>query len=928
MNNNVSRPNQGIYNKEIRALVGIIIASWIMSFTMAFYWWAENRDAEIEHTRVRLLRLITIKDFVTETQSAFQQQVHQWKNLLIRYDRPDQYAYHLAAFHQYQEETQHLLMGCSTMASDEKLDDAPVLSALMREHQQLDDRYNQALKWIDPLHPASIHRVDQRVYGTDRHFLNTLNTVADHIDGYANLQITQLGKLNKTGHIWWGSYGLALLALQVIALISFARLIKVNQLSDQQDKRAAVIFESIGDAVIVIDHRSRIEFLNNPAEQLLGSTINEIKGKLFEEVFPIFNEISGKPAHNPVNQVMKEKGIVKLENHTLLRNREGKLIPIEDSAAPIFTDSGALDGVVLVFHDMTHHHELMRQLRNEHSRFRTVFEQTGIGMAFCEPHTSRIFEANQRMALILGFDDPRELIDQNLCDFYADTKSIPRPSLSNEPGGHANTTQESDILLESKSGVQRWYRQVSAYLGTQKDHIQDQWVFTFWDINDRVELQSKLVAQSIHDELTGLGNRQFFRETVSTTVGEAALTGENLAILLIDLDNFKEINDSKGHFSGDILLGEVARRLTSAVDEGSFVARLGGDEFVILLRGEKARTAKKSAEEICRSLSAPFFLEESMLFITASCGISLYPDHGLEHHTLLRRADLAMYSGKMSGKNRQILFDTKMETVHVEEQRLLQEMKMALNRHEFELYFQPKVALSNLKADSAEALIRWNHPTRGLLGPIEFIPLAERTGLIIQIGQWVIHETCRHLQAWQQSGRSELQLSFNASPRQLLEGEVFLHQLSGALTKYGISPQCLTMEITETALMDETSMATTIKVSELGVSLSLDDFGTGYSSLSLLQKLPLSSLKIDKSFVSGFLVNQTDDTLVQAIIGLGVDLGLNVVAEGIETSEQAAVLARYGCEYGQGYYFSKPLTEAHFIAYRDKNRTPGTVTVI
>ena len=199
--------------------------------------------------------------------------------------------------------------------------------------------------------------------------------------------------------------------------------------------------------------------------------------------------------------------------------------------------------------------------------------------------------------------------------------------------------------------------------------------------------------------------------------------------------------------------------------------------------------------------------------------------------------------------------------------------------------------------------------------PMDFIPLAERSELIVKIGEWVINETCRHLQCWRQTGHAELCLSFNASPRQLLEGEVFINQLKNAMALYGIIPRQLTMEITETALMNDISMETTVKVNELGISLSLDDFGTGYSSLSLLQKLPLSSLKIDKSFVFGFRVNQTDNTLVQAIIGLGLDLGLKVVAEGVETAEQATTLAGYGCHYGQGYYFSKPVPEEAFLDY-------------
>lgn len=905
------RTHQGKYNKEIRAMIGIIIASWLLSFAMAFHWWAENRDLENGRVQARLLRLMTIKDMVYEAKSKFQLQIHHWKNVLIRSQDPVLSAQHWDQYNQLQQETQDLLVASVRVATEEKLADAALLRELVVEHAAMNDRYHQAAKFLDPHNPRSIGVADHQVLGLDRPLTKKLNTLTDHVAQYTKQQVRQLDKLTGTGSVWLGSYGQEWLALQIISLLAFMRLLKVNQLSDQKDKRSAVIFESIGDAVIVVDREARIDFLNPHAEQLLGATTEQIKGQAFEQAFPIFNELSGLSARNPVAQVIKDKTVVELENHTLLRNREGKMIPIEDSAAPIFTDSGVLDGVVLVFHDMTHRHELLHNLRREQFRFQAVFEQTGIGMVFCEPHTTRIFEVNPRMASMLGAASPQALIGRKIFEFYADVQDVTHSDLVAQ-------MLESDVLLESLDGGLRWYRQVGAYLGDQKNQIPDQLVFTFWDINDRVELKDKLVQQSVTDELTGLGNRHMFRKVVDQAIALANPVTDILSILLIDLDNFKEINDSKGHYAGDLLLREVARRLR-AVADSSTVVRLGGDEFVVLLNGEKARHSDKAASTMIKAISVPFFLDGEWVTVTASCGISLYPEHGLEHHILLRRADLAMYSGKTSGKNRLVVFNSALETVYTDEKQLIQEMKEALARQEFELYFQPKVGLQYLTTKSAEALIRWNHPTRGLLMPDQFIPLAERSELIVEIGEWVVNETCRKLLDWQKEGLTELSLSFNASPRQLLEGEVFVNQVVEALSKYSVDPQRLVMEITETALMNEASMATTVKINQLGVALSLDDFGTGYSSLSLLQKLPLSSLKIDKSFVFGFRVNKTDDTLVQAIIGLALDLGLNVVAEGVETADQASALAGYGCQYGQGYYFSRPLTESKFMAYIKDN---------
>lgn len=912
------------YGWEIRALVWIIIASWLLSFTMAFYWWAENRDAEIASTRIRVLRLMTVKEFVYQTQTKFQLQIHEWKNLLVRYDNPIRFAKHLKAFHELGEETQGLLMGLSKIALREKLDDAPMLQSLVAEHEALDARYMSALKHLDGHNPSSVHVVDNLVYGADHHLARSLEDIADHIGGHADREITSMGNLELSGYSWWGSYGAGLIFLQVITLLSFLRLIKVNQLVDKKDKRAATIFKSIGDALVVVDKKACIEYLNAPAERLLGVDNLDIQGQPFDEAFPILNENTGQPARNPVAQVMRDKVVVELENHTLLRNRAGKLIPIEDSAAPIFTDRSALDGVVLVFHDMTQRHDLLSQIRMEHFRFQAVFEQTGIGIAFCTPHTTQIVEANHRMAQMLGADDPLKLVGRRIFEFYANVNATDlNHFFRTDADSDSHQILSSDVLLEAMDGTHCWYYQVCARLGDHENHIPDQLVFTFWNVNDRVALENRLELQSISDELTGLGNRHKFRDAVNLAIQIANPVIDKLALLLIDLDNFKEINDTKGHFAGDELLKKVSKRLKAAVDDQSTVARLGGDEFVILLKGLDTVEIEKSVNAICNALTEPFVVEEDTIVVTASCGVSIFPDHGRDHHALLRRADLAMYSGKTAGKNCHVIFTDQIERKHAEEQILEKEIKQALVRQEFELYFQPKVNLFDLTTQSAEVLIRWNHPQRGLLFPVDFIPHAERSRLIIDIGEWVINETCRYLQQWDEAGLPEFLLSFNASPRQLLDGGIFIRQVENAMRRFEVDPRRLTMEITETALMNDVSMITTAKVNELGISLSLDDFGTGYSSLSLLQKLPLASLKIDKSFVFGFLANQTDDTLVKSIIGLGRDLGLNVVAEGIETADQAKILAGYGCHYGQGYYFSKPVPEKTFIMNIEQAREGG-----
>ncbi len=341
---------------------------------------------------------------------------------------------------------------------------------------------------------------------------------------------------------------------------------------------------------------------------------------------------------------------------------------------------------------------------------------------------------------------------------------------------------------------------------------------------------------------------------------------------------------------------------------------------MILLSHGQENSAIAVADKLCHAIAQEFLVEGQRLHTSCSIGISTFPEHGREYDVLLRRADMAMYHAKSLGKNHFALFSDALEREGMEHWQLDTELREALKRHEFELYFQPKISLDTGAICGAEALIRWNHPVRGLLAPDMFIPHAERSDLIIGIGNWVIQEVCRLLHRWDLMDIPPLEISFNASPRQLLEPLSLIDQIKENLARFSVLPQRLTMEITETALMQEKTWETAREVVKLGISISLDDFGTGYSSLSLLQKLPFSSLKIDRSFVRDFIDNLTDDTLVRAIIGLTHDLGMEVVAEGVETQNQATTLSRYGCRIGQGYFFSPPLQETQFLDYLNSPR--------
>jgi diguanylate cyclase (GGDEF)-like protein len=434
------------------------------------------------------------------------------------------------------------------------------------------------------------------------------------------------------------------------------------------------------------------------------------------------------------------------------------------------------------------------------------------------------------------------------------------------------------------------------------------------DITDRKALEEQLVQQAFHDSLTGIANRALFKDRLHQSLARASRRKEKPAVLFIDLDGFKTINDSLGHAVGDELLAAVAARLRPCIRTGDTMARLGGDEFAVLLEDiEDLAAATTVAQRINEALKEPFALSQREVFISASIGIAPFVS-AQDPDELLRNADIAMYMAKGAGKGRHEVFDPSMHDAVVTQLRLEADLKRAVERKEFFVVYQPLIALATQEPIGVEALVRWRHPERGVVGPVTFIPLAEKTGAIVAIGRWVLREACRQVQEWRDL-RPGLGLSVNLSGRQLRDPGL-VDDVSKILQETALPPQTLTLEMTESVLMDDIENALRVlrALKALGVHLAIDDFGTGYSSLSYLSKFPVDSLKIDRSFVSGLGAAQ-NEPLVATIMEMGQSLKLKVVAEGIERPEQLAELERLRCEVGQGFYFSKPITHSEMTAY-------------
>ncbi len=436
-------------------------------------------------------------------------------------------------------------------------------------------------------------------------------------------------------------------------------------------------------------------------------------------------------------------------------------------------------------------------------------------------------------------------------------------------------------------------------------------LLTIHDLTDRKALEQELTHHAFHDRLTGLPNRALFMDRLAHRLRASARSHEPVAIMFIDLDNFKVVNDSLGHEAGDSLLIKVAERLQTVLRPSDTVARLGGDEFTIMLDG--AKTEEHSAllaERILGAFEAPVKVAEREVFVTASIGIAIADQPNADVQGLLRDADTAMYRAKGHGKSKYVVFDRTMNEHAVERLEIESDLRTAIELGQFALNYQPIVDIETSELREVEVLLRWAHPTRGLISPITFIPIAEETGLICPIGTWVLREACRQLSIWRRGFRHyrDLGLSVNVSARQFYQFD-FVRQVADILDEFQLEPSRIKLEITESAMLSDLDRIRGIleELRGLGVRIAIDDFGTGYSSMAYLSHLPVDTLKIDRSFVSTLGGNYRIDGVVRAMIAMARTLGLDVTSEGIETSQQLLALQELGCDSGQGYLFARPV---------------------
>jgi len=546
----------------------------------------------------------------------------------------------------------------------------------------------------------------------------------------------------------------------------------------------------------------------------------------------------------------------------------------------------------------------LKDINEAYSEYRHLAEESLVGI--CITQDNKFVYVNQKVVEMFGCDKD-QIIGSNVFDFvFPDDRELVSENIKKRINGECQRVQyeyralrkDSTVIHMEVYGAQTFYKGKPAILGT------------FIDITARKKAEKTIEYMAYHDSLTGLYNRHYFYNYLRTSLNQD--TTKNLAVLFLDLDRFKIINDSMDHGIGDFLLQQVSNRLEECVGKRGVLARHEGDEFIISLINMNQEEAAALAEKILHCFTDPFHIEQYEIYTAASIGVSCYPRDGNDVDTLIKKAEQAMYETKKTGNNNFQFYHSKQSNKAYERFEVEMNLHKALEHEEFQLHYQPKLNLTTGNIVGVEALIRWVHPEKGMISPAEFIPLAEETGLIIPIGEWVLRTACRQNKIWQEAGMPPIIMSINFSVRQLYQPNL-IEMIETILKETGMSPEYLDIEITESMLIDsEQGMKALQKLKKIGVQISLDDFGTGYSSLQYLKNYPIDKLKIDQSFVRSSTFDKYDETIVQTIIIMAHQLGLEVVAEGVELKEHLALLQRNSCNEAQGYLFSKPLLPAEF----------------
>jgi diguanylate cyclase (GGDEF)-like protein/PAS domain S-box-containing protein len=658
------------------------------------------------------------------------------------------------------------------------------------------------------------------------------------------------------------------------------------------EERYRELFENAHDLVYTHDLEGRITAMNLAGVRISGYTNEELLG------MPIQNLVVPDQIEHGLEQMRKKlRGETQSTFYELeILAKDGHRVPLELSTRLVYRDGQPI-GVQGIGRDMT-------DRKANEARYRVLFERNLAGV-YRTTTDGRILDCNEACARIFGYGSREEFLTAEATDFYADRNERERVvQILRAQGSLSNT----ELRLRRRDGSVVWVLENVTLLNG--DTLEG----TIIDITDRKHAQEQMEYQAYHDSLTGLPNRLLFRDRITVALAHAKRSGRNAAVMFLDLDQFKLVNDTLGHTVGDRLLQAIGSRLVNCVRAEDTVARMGGDEFTILLADLiDRRGAAAVAQKVLEAVRHPVHVDQHELYVTTSIGMAIFPDDGPDAETLLKNADRAMYRAKDLGRDN-FQFATP-EFFDAADTRLVLERSLhhALDRDEFEVHYQPMVEIATGRVVAAEALVRWRHPEHGLMQPEEFIPIAEETQLIVPLGAWVLRTACAQMKKWHDAGHRSLRVAVNLSPRQFQDQQL-TSVVERILADTGFPPTFLDLEITESTAMQNAELSLSIlgRLKEMGIRISIDDFGTGYSSLSYLKRFPIDTVKIDQHFVRD--LTNDDMAIISAVISMARALNLRIIAEGVETEEQLAFLRREQCSEMQGFLFSQPLSAAEFEA--------------
>jgi len=702
-------------------------------------------------------------------------------------------------------------------------------------------------------------------------------------------------------------------AFQVIA-----RDISERLAAEASARYQASLIAHVSDAIIGIDTEGRIESWNHAAQAIYGWSQDEVKGLSIGTV---------------VTANRTDSAAVLRRGEHAHHRKDGSSVDVLVSIDPLIDDNAQPSGWVVVCTELTDARQAEAGRRAAEERYEAVVASLSEGIILFD-ESGKMSAHNQAAATILGdrltdFDGHRM--------FTGDAIATSATGQPLTPGmfPHVRTRQTGEpedgvvIGVSNGSGGFQWLSMSARLLTGASQTDAPMVVCSFTDVTDRKEAESRLQWLAFHDSLTGLGNRQSLNNELERELMISMQHETNLAVLFIDLDRFKLVNDSFGHASGDELLLELARRFKMASRKGDMVSRFSGDEFVVLCPNVgDVDHAIALAGEYSKVTEAPFRLSTGRsVVVTASVGVAYVVQGDQTAQDILQQADTAMFKAKNSGRSRVEVFDESLRVNSVARLEIYDDLRHSIEHDELVVHYQPIASVESGKIVALEALVRWNHPTRGLLGPMEFIPFAEETDLIFSLGRWVLRESCQTMARWRNevSGAEDAYITVNLSVHQLSDSSL-LETIAEALADSGLPPAALVLEVTESLLMSETSETVDALngIHAMGVGLAIDDFGTGESSLARLKRFPVKVLKIDKSFVDGLGILETDEAIVTAIVQLSKALGLVVLAEGVETPIQLERVAALGCDLYQGYLMSRPVTADRIDFSKQAETTPQT----